>query len=75
MAAIEGFNAALPQDVLALVKEKEAEIVAGTLAPFAAPIKDNTGKVVLESGVLDDAGLNKMNYYVEGVAGSLPKKG
>ncbi|HEY9572452.1 MAG TPA: BMP family ABC transporter substrate-binding protein, partial [Pusillimonas sp.] len=74
MAAIEGFGPAVPADVKKLVLDKQAEIVAGTLAPFVGPIKDNEGKVRLESGVLDDAGLNKMNYYVQGVAGKLPTK-
>lgn len=74
MAAIEGFGSAVPADVKQLVLDKQAEIVAGTLAPFAGPLKDNEGKVRLESGTMDDAGLNKMNYYVEGVAGKLPTK-
>src|SRR5690606_15752796 len=74
MAVLEAFGPAVPVDLKKLVAEKQAEIVAGTLAPFAAPITDNQGKVKLESGVLDDAGLNKMNYYVQGVAGQLPSK-
>lgn len=74
MAVIEAFGPAVPDDVKKLVEEKKAEIVAGTLAPFAGPITDNGGKVRLESGVLDDDGLNKMNYYVQGVAGKLPGK-
>jgi simple sugar transport system substrate-binding protein len=74
MTAIEGFGPAVPDDVKQLVLDKQAEIVAGTLAPFAGPIVDNEGKVRLESGVLDDDGLNKMNYYVEGVSGKLPTK-
>jgi len=74
MAVLEGFGPALPDDVKALVEQKQAEIVAGTLAPFAGPITDNQGKVQLESGVLDDTGLNKMNYYVQGVASKLPTK-
>jgi simple sugar transport system substrate-binding protein len=74
MADVEGFGAAVPDDVKQLVAEKRAEIIAGTLAPFGGPFKDNEGNVRLESGVLDDAGLNKMNYYVEGVVGKLPTK-
>lgn len=74
MARIEGFGPAVPDDVRALVEEKKREIIAGTLTPFDAPLKDNTGKVVLESGSLDDDALNRMNYYVEGVAGKLPGK-
>lgn len=72
MASLEGIGDMVPEDVKALVKEKEAEIIAGTLAPFAAPIVDNEGKVQLESGVLDDDGLNKMNYYVQGVSSKYP---
>ncbi|MYN14872.1 BMP family ABC transporter substrate-binding protein [Pusillimonas sp. TS35] len=72
MAAIEAFNPALPEDVVKLVKEKQQEIIDGKMTPFDAPLLDNKGKAVLESGALDDAGLNKMNYYVQGVAGSLP---
>lgn len=74
MAAIEGFGPAVPDDIKQLVLDKQAEIVAGTLSPFAAPVTDNEGKVRLESGALDDDGLNKMNYYVQGVAGKLPTK-
>lgn len=74
MARVEGFGPTVPEDVRALVEEKKQEIIAGTLNPFGAPLKDNTGKVVLESGSLDDDALNRMNYYVEGVAGKLPTK-
>lgn len=72
MAKLEAIGDMVPEDVKALVKEKEAEIVAGTFSPFTGPIIDNEGKTQLESGVLDDAGLNKMNYYVQGVASKYP---
>lgn len=72
MARLEAIGDMVPEDVKALVKEKEAEIVAGTFSPFTGPIVDNEGKTQLESGVLDDAGLNKMNYYVQGVASKYP---
>ena len=74
MARIEAFGEAVPEDVRALVEEKRQAIIAGTLTPFDAPVKDNTGKVVLESGSLDDDALSRMNFYVEGVAGKLPRK-
>jgi len=74
MARVEGFGPAVPEDVRALVEEKKQEIIAGKLTPFDAPLKDNTGKVILETGSLDDDALNRMNYYVEGVAGKLPTR-
>jgi simple sugar transport system substrate-binding protein len=68
------FNKAVPQDVQDLVKKTEADIKAGKFHPFTGPIKDNTGKERLAAGKpLDDATLNKMDYYVEGVQGKLPK--
>ncbi|PLC52333.1 BMP family ABC transporter substrate-binding protein [Pollutimonas nitritireducens] len=74
MVALEAFGPAVPDDVKKLVADKQAEIVAGSLSPFAGPLRDNQGKVQLENGAMDDAGLNKMNYYVEGVVGQLPTK-
>ncbi|MDN5843894.1 MAG: BMP family ABC transporter substrate-binding protein [Alcaligenaceae bacterium] len=73
MVALEGFGPAVSDDLKAMLKEKQAEIEAGTLQPFAAPIKDNEGNIQLAEGVLDDKGLNSMNYFVEGVSGKLPK--
>jgi len=68
------FNKAVPQDVQDLVKKTEADIKAGKFHPFTGPIKDNDGKERLAAGkVIDDATLNKMDYYVEGVQGKLPK--
>jgi simple sugar transport system substrate-binding protein len=68
------FNKAVPQDVQDLVKKTEGDIKAGKFHPFTGPIKDNEGKERLAAGkVIDDATLNKMDYYVEGVQGKLPK--
>jgi simple sugar transport system substrate-binding protein len=68
------FSKAVPQDVQDLVKKTEGDIKSGKFHPFAGPIKDNEGKERLAAGkVIDDATLNKMDYYVEGVQGKLPK--
>jgi simple sugar transport system substrate-binding protein len=74
MVKLEGIGPMVPSDVKQLVLAKEKEIVAGTLSPFAGPVKDNEGKVRLEKGPMSDDGLNKMDYYVEGVVGKLPAK-
>jgi simple sugar transport system substrate-binding protein len=64
---------AVPQDVADQMKKVEADIRAGSFHPFTGPIKDNEGKERLAAGkVMDDATLNKMDYYVEGVQGKLP---
>ena len=68
------FSKAVPQDVQDLVKKTEADIKAGKFHPFTGPIKDNEGKERVAAGkTIDDATLNKMDYYVEGVQGKLPK--
>lgn len=74
MVKLESFGPSVPADVKQLVQAKEKEIVAGSLTPFAGPLKDNEGKVRLDKGTLSDEQLNKMDYYVEGVSGKLPGK-
>ncbi len=67
-------NKAIPADVAALVEEKTKGIAAGSFHPFQGPIKDQSGKVILEAGkTLTDKDLLGMNYYVEGVLGNIPK--
>ena len=64
----------MPDDVAALAKKTEENIRSGSLHPFTGPIKDQSGKLVVEAGKIADAGmLLGMNFYVEGVQGSLPK--
>lgn len=68
------FNKAVPQDVQDLVRKTEADIKAGKFHPFAGPVKDNEGKERIAAGrTIDDIALNKMDFYVEGVQGKLPK--
>lgn len=74
MVKLEGINAAVPADVKQFVLAREKDLVAGKLNPFSAPIKDNDGKMRLDKGVLDDAALTKMDYFVEGVAGKVSGK-
>jgi len=68
------FSKAVPQDVQDLVKKTEGDIRAGKFHPFTGPVKDNEGKERVAAGkTIDDGTLNKMDYYVEGVQGKLPK--
>ncbi len=74
MVKLEGYGPAVPSSVKQFVLAKEKEIVAGTLTPFTGPVKDNEGKVRLEKGPMSDDALNKMDYFVEGVAGKVSGK-
>ena len=68
------FSDKVPADVQALVAQKEAAIKAGSLHPFAGPIRDQSGKEVIATGkTADDGHLLGMNYFVEGVQGTIPK--
>ncbi len=66
-------NAAVPRDVAALVAARQAEIVAGRFHPFSGRIVDREGRVRQAGGVMADAQIATMNYFVEGVVGTLPK--
>lgn len=64
----------VPAAVQKLVQEKTAEIKSGKLLPFAGPIKDQDGKLVVAAGKAPtDNELLGMDYFVEGVQGSIPK--
>jgi basic membrane protein A len=68
-------NPAVPKDVAELVAAKEKDIVSGKLHPFQGPIKDNEGKERVPVGkTMSDDEMQKMDFYVEGVQGKLPKK-
>ncbi|KAF0091821.1 MAG: basic membrane protein A [Fusobacteria bacterium] len=59
--------------IQAKVDEMEAKIKGGYNI-FTGPLKDNTGKVVLEAGKAhNDGELLSMMYFVEGVIGTIPK--
>ncbi len=74
MVGFPGYGPAVSEDVQAAAETVKESIVAGTLHPFAGPIVNQAGEVVVEEGeTLDDKALLGMNYYVEGVQGSLPK--
>lgn len=74
MVHMSPYNSAIPEEIVALAKQAEADIAAGKLHPFTGPIKNQAGELVVPEGeVLDDAKLLSMDWYVEGVQGQLPK--
>ena len=72
LVQLSALNPALPADVKAGLAQRQQALMAGKLLPFAAPLVDNTGRVRLASGALDDAGISRMDWLVQGVAGSVP---
>jgi len=71
---IEAFGPAVPADVKKLAEERRDAIKAGKLHPFTGPLKAQDGKEVLAAAkTMGDPELRKMNFYVEGVEGAIPK--
>ena len=71
--ALTPFAASVPKDVAALVDAQRSALLAGRLKPFSAPLVDTDGTLRLATGSLDDAAIASMNWFVQGVVGSLPK--
>ena len=63
----------MPDNVRMKAAEIKQAISNGKYFAFTGPIKDNTGKLQLKDGeVADDAHLNTMMYYVEGIDAKVP---
>jgi len=74
MVRVGDFGPKVPKAVQAEVLAKQKEVASGKLQPFAGPITDNEGKLVLPSGqVLSDAEILSMNFLVAGVQGKVTK--
>ncbi|MBW4428070.1 MAG: BMP family ABC transporter substrate-binding protein [Nostoc desertorum CM1-VF14] len=74
MVDISPMNQAIPMDVQQLVNAKRDEFIQGTAHPFDGPVKDQKGVVRIPKGkVLDDQRQLAMDWYVEGIEGSIPK--
>jgi simple sugar transport system substrate-binding protein len=74
MVVLTPLNKSVPAEVVRLFEEKKRDIIDGKLQPFAGPLKDNTGAVKLGTGAaLTHEQLMAINWYVEGIDGSIPK--
>ncbi len=74
MVDISPMNQEIPGDVQQLVNAKRDEFIQGTAHPFDGPVKDQKGVVRVPKGkVLDDQEQLAMDWYVEGIEGSVPK--
>ena len=74
MVRVGDFGTRVPQAVQDEVLARQREIASGKLKPFAGPISDNEGKVVIGKGrSLTDAQILGMNWLVAGVQGKIAK--
>lgn len=64
----------IPADVVQLAEKARDDIASGKLHPFTGPIAKQDGTPWLKAGeTASDKDLSSMNFYVEGMEGSLPK--
>ena len=74
MVEMADYGEAVPADVIEAADAIETGIVDGSLHPFAGPINNQAGEeMVAEGEVISDEDLLKMDWYVEGVQGSIPQ--
>ena len=74
MVTMAPLNPAVPPAVVKVFEEKKKAMIAGTLTPFQGPLKDQSGTIRVAAGA--DLPLNKilsMDFYVQGVDGTIPK--
>ncbi|MBS9778219.1 MAG: BMP family ABC transporter substrate-binding protein [Gammaproteobacteria bacterium] len=74
MVDLAPMNSSIPDDIRDKATKLRADITSGTFHPFTGPIVDRNGKTVAKDGeIISDDHLLKMNYFVDGVEGDLPK--
>jgi simple sugar transport system substrate-binding protein len=74
MVELAPYGPAVPDDVRKMADETKAKIISGELHPFTGPIAKQDGGPWLKDGEkAQDKDLLSMNFFVQGVEGSLPK--
>jgi simple sugar transport system substrate-binding protein len=74
MVRVGDFGPKVPKAVQTEVLARQKEVANGKLKPFAGPITNNEGHVVVPAGQsLTDAQILGMNYLVAGVQGKVAK--
>ncbi|SEQ49162.1 BMP family ABC transporter substrate-binding protein [Thalassovita taeanensis] len=73
MVGIGEISSAVPADVKAEALALKDAIASGAYAPFTGPLKKQDGSDWLADGeTADDGTLAGMNFYVEGIEGTIP---
>lgn len=74
MLTIAAYGPAVSADAKAAADAARERIAKGELHPFTGPLKKQDGSEALKAGEkIADKDLAGMNYYVEGIDGTLPK--
>lgn len=74
MVRMSPLNPVVPADAAKLFEAKKADIISGKIKVFGGPLKDQSGAVKVAAGsAMSIDELKGMNWYVEGVEGTIPK--
>ncbi|MEZ5825398.1 MAG: BMP family ABC transporter substrate-binding protein [Geminicoccaceae bacterium] len=74
MLRLSAINEKVPADVAEEALSIAASIADGSFHPFAGPIANQAGEVIVPEGtVMSNEELAGMNWYVQGVKGELPQ--
>ncbi len=73
MVKLSAVSPALPVDVRNELAAREQLLLAGKAGPFVGRLVDQAGLVRNASGALGDEAISRMDWFVQGVSGTLPK--
>ena len=73
MVRLSAVHATVPADVKRELAAREKALIAGTAGPFIGRLVDQDGLVRQERGALGDDAIAKMDWFVQGIVGNLPK--
>jgi basic membrane protein A and related proteins len=74
MVRLSALSATVPAVWRKELARLEQQLVAGKAGPFVGHLVDQAGAVRHERGALGDAAIAQMDWFVQGVEGSLPRK-
>ena len=72
LVQLTAVDASLPAALRAELVVLQQAVQSGMRLPFTAPLLDNAGRQRLAAGSLSDAQIAGMDWFVQGVSGSLP---
>jgi len=73
MVRVGPLSDAIPAETATLMRTREREVAEGRAHPFTGPVRDSEGQVRLAGGALSDADLGRIDWFVEGVVGKVPR--
>jgi len=73
MIELAPLNEVIPEALQNRISTMESQLRERTLHPFAGPVVDQSGAIIVPEGKnMTDDELNKMNYYLKGVVSTIP---